>query len=299
MNLAKVYNSSELESLLEAKCSKHTDQKFDTISTLSSPIDGSLGFVSKESTHDLSKFSALIVDESFTSKETDNIVLFRTSNVMRSVARLLREISINYEYSSSNIFPHVIIGENVKIGKNCHIYPGVFINHNTEIGNNVIIHPNAIVGSDGFGLYLDQSLWQKVPHIGKVIIEDNVEIGSGTTIDRGMIDTTLLKNNCKIDNLVHIAHNVTVGRNTAIAACTGIAGSTKVGNNCTIGGGVGINGHISICDNVHIHGMSMITKSIKTHGEYASGMPADTVRNWRKNQVLFRNLSNKNRDNKK
>ena len=108
-----------------------------------------------------------------------------------------------------------------------------------------------------------------------------------------MIDTSYLKNNCKIDNLVHIAHNVTIGRNTAIAACTGIAGSTTIGNNCTIGGGVGINGHITICDDVHIHGMSMITKSIKVRGEYASGMPADTVRNWRRNQVSFRNLFKK------
>ena len=185
------------------------------------------------------------------------------------------------------------MGDNVKIGKNCFFYPGVFINHNTEIGDNVIIHPNAVIGSDGFGLYLDQKKWYKIPHIGKVIIEDNVEIGSCTTVDRGMIDNTLLKSNCKIDNLIHIAHNVTIGRNTAIAACTGIAGSSIIGDNCTIGGGVGINGHISICDNVHIHGMTMITKSIKSEGEYASAMAADTVRNWRKNQVLFRNLHKK------
>ncbi len=292
MNLAKAYNSSELESLLEAKCSEHTNQKFDTISTLSNPIDGSLGFITKASSHDISKFSALIVDELFT-ENTDKITLFKTSNVMKSVARLLGEASKNYNYSLSNRHPHVTVGENVKIGKNCLIYPGVFINHNTVIGNNVIIHPNAVIGSDGFGLYLDEALWQKIPHIGKVIIEDDVEIGSGTTIDRGMIDATCLKNNCKIDNLVHIAHNVTIGRNTAIAACTGIAGSTKVGDNCTIGGGVGINGHITICDDVHIHGMSMITKSIKAKGEYASGMPADTVRNWRRNQVSFRNLFKK------
>ena len=292
MNLAKAYNSSELESLLDAQCSKHTTQKFDTISTLSNPVDGSLGFISKESSHDISKFSALIVDELFTAK-INNTILFKTSNVMRAVARLLAEASKNYKYSLSNDHPHVTIGENVKIGKNCLIYPGVFINHNTVIGDNVIIHPNAVIGSDGFGLYLDQALWRKIPHIGKVIIEDDVEIGSGTTIDRGMIDTSYLKNNCKIDNLVHIAHNVTIGRNTAIAACTGIAGSTTIGNNCTIGGGVGINGHITICDDVHIHGMSMITKSIKVHGEYASGMPADTVRNWRRNQVSFRNLFKK------
>ena len=134
-----------------------------------------------------------------------------------------------------------------------------------------------------------------MPHVGSVVIEDDVEIGSNTTIDRGMLDNTILKRNCKIDNLVHIAHNVIVGSNTAIAACTGIAGSTIIGNNCTIGGGVGINGHITICDNVNIHGMSMITKSIATEGDYASALAADSVRNWRRNQVIFRNLYKKNR----
>ena len=168
----------------------------------------------------------------------------------------------------------------------------------TKIGDNVIIHPNAVVGSDGFGLYQDKGSWVKMPHVGSVVVEDNVEIGSGSTIDRGMIDNTYLRENCKIDNLVHIAHNVSIGKNTAIAACTGIAGSTSVGNNCTIGGGVGINGHITICDNVHIHGMTMVTKSIKKEGSYASAMAADTVRNWSKNQVLFRNLYKKKIGNK-
>ena len=295
MNLGKVYSSSELESLLDAKCSINTDLKLDTISTLSHPVSGSLGFINKIGDFDTSKFKALIVDDSYSNDQFDNIALFRTKNVMRSVSLLLKDVSKNQAYMSSEKYPHVTMGSNVKIGKNCLFYPGVFINHNTEIGDNVIIHPNAVIGSDGFGLYLDQKSWHKIPHIGKVVIEDNVEIGSCTTVDRGMIDNTFLKSNCKIDNLVHIAHNVTIGRNTAIAACTGIAGSSTIGDNCTIGGGVGINGHISICDNVHIHGMSMITKSIKSEGEYASAMAADTVRNWRRNQVLFRNLYKKNR----
>ena len=295
MNLGKVYSSSELESLLDAKCSINTDLKLDTISTLSHPVNGSLGFINKIGDFDTSKFKALIVDDSYSNDQFDNIALFRTKNVLRSVSLLLKDVSKNQAYMSSEKYPHVTMGSNVKIGKNCLFYPGVFINHNTEIGDNVIIHPNAVIGSDGFGLYLDQKSWHKIPHIGKVVIEDNVEIGSCTTVDRGMIDNTFLKSNCKIDNLVHIAHNVTIGRNTAIAACTGIAGSSTIGDNCTIGGGVGINGHISICDNVHIHGMSMITKSIKSEGEYASAMAADTVRNWRRNQVLFRNLYKKNR----
>ena len=295
MNLGKAYSSSELESLLDAKCSINTDLKLDTISTLSHPVNDSLGFITKTGDYDTSKFKALIVDDSCPHDQFDKIVLFKTSNVMRSVSLLLKNVSKNQVYSFSKKYPNVMIGENVKIGKNCYFYPGVFINHNTEIGNNVIIHPNAVIGSDGFGLYLDQKIWHKIPHIGKVVIEDNVEIGSCTTVDRGMIDNTILKSNCKIDNLVHIAHNVTIGRNTAIAACTGVAGSSIIGDNCTIGGGVGINGHISICDNVHIHGMTMITKSIKSEGEYASAMAADTVRNWRRNQVLFRNLYKKNR----
>ena len=293
MNLGKVYSSCELESLLDAKCSTNTDLKIDTISTLSHPITGSLGFINKMGDFETSKFKALIVDDSFSNDQFGKIVLFRTKNVMRSVSLLLKDVSKNQAYTSSEKYPHVTMGENVKIGKNCFLYPGVFINHNTEIGDNVIIHPNAVIGSDGFGLYLDQKIWHKIPHIGKVVIEDNVEIGSCTTVDRGMIDNTFLRSNCKIDNLVHIAHNVTIGRNTAIAACTGIAGSSIIGDNCTIGGGVGINGHISICDNVHIHGMSMITKSINSEGEYASAMAADTVRNWRRNQVLFRNLYKK------
>ena len=176
--------------------------------------------------YDTSKFKALIVDDSCSSDQFDKTVLFKTKNVMRSVSLLLKDVSQGQAYTYSEKYPHVTMGDNVKIGKNCFFYPGVFINHNTEIGDNVIIHPNAVIGSDGFGLYLDQKKWYKIPHIGKVIIEDNVEIGSCTTVDRGMIDNTLLKSNCKIDNLIHIAHNVTIGRNTAIAACTGIAGSS-------------------------------------------------------------------------
>ena len=292
MNLDKAYNSIELERLLDAKCSTNHDHSFTEISTLNNPIQGSLGFLTKAGDYNLEHFKGLIVHDTYSS-ENNNLILFKTNNVMKSLSTLLGKISFGQKYSKSKAYENVFIGENVSIGDNCVIYPGVFINHNTVIGDNVIIHPNVTIGSDGFGLYKDGNMWHKIPHAGAVVIEDDVEIGSGSTIDRGLIDNTHLKHNCKIDNLVHIAHNVTVGENTAIAACTGVAGSTIIGKNCTIGGGVGINGHITICDNVHIHGMSMITKSILIEGEYASAMAADTVRNWRKNQVLFRNLHKK------
>ncbi|MEL0104001.1 MAG: UDP-3-O-(3-hydroxymyristoyl)glucosamine N-acyltransferase [Gammaproteobacteria bacterium] len=293
MKLDKAYTISELGNVLGAECISNDNKLFDTISTITNPIKGSLGFLTSHNDYDLTLFAGLIVDISFSREISKDILLFRTKNVSKSLSKLLYRIDNGSEYESLKNHLNVTIGENVTIGSNCLIYPGVFINHNTIIGDNVIIHPNAVIGSDGFGLYRDENSWVKIPHVGSVVIENNVEIGSGTTIDRGMIDNTHLRKNCKIDNLVHIAHNVTIGENTAIAACTGIAGSTIIGNNCTIGGGVGINGHITVCDNVHIHGMTMVTKSIKKEGSYASAMAADTVRNWSKNQVLFRNLYKK------
>ena len=294
MNLDREYTCNDLCKILDAKCENSNDYIFNQISTLTNPISKSLGFVScNETSQDISKFSGLIVPNNFTTNTKTSIPLFKTDNVMHSLSNLLNISQVTSKYSLSEDFFNVTIGSNVSIGKNCILYPGVFLNHNTIIGDNVIIHPNAVIGSDGFGLYKINDNWEKIPHIGSVIIENNVEIGSSTTIDRGLIDNTILKKNCKIDNLVHIAHNVVIGENTAIAACTGIAGSTLVGNNCTIGGGVGINGHIDICDDVHIHGMTTVTKSIKEKGQYASAMTADNVRNWRKNQVIFRNLKKK------
>jgi bifunctional N-acetylglucosamine-1-phosphate-uridyltransferase/glucosamine-1-phosphate-acetyltransferase GlmU-like protein len=296
MKLSKAYNSDELCMLIGATCDEKSQHLFETISTLSNPLPNSLGFLTAEETkEDLSLFDGLLVSDKFSQNISNDIQIFKCKNVMRAVSRLLETISTHSGYTLLENYNNVFVGHNVTIGKDCIIYPGVFLNHNTSIGDNVIIHPNAVIGSDGFGLYKIDGRWQKVPHVGAVIIEDNVEIGSGTTVDRGLIDNTVLKNNCKIDNLVHIAHNVTIGENTAIAACTGIAGSTVIGSNCSIGGGTGINGHISICNNVHIHGMSTITKSIKSEGQYASAMAADSVRNWRRNQVLFRNLYKKNR----
>ena len=296
MKLNKAYSCAELSTILDAKCETNTNNIFDTVSSLANPELNSLGFIFQNNVNnDLSSFSGLVVSNTFTEDVDSSVTLFRSDNVKHSLSLLLNTLPNSSYYTKSEDYNNVTIGQNVKIGENCIIYPGVFINHNCSIGNNVIIHPNVTIGSDGFGLYKIDGLWKKIPHVGSVLIEDGVEIGSNTTIDRGMLDNTILKANCKIDNLVHIAHNVTVGSNTAIAACTGIAGSTSIGDNCTIGGGVGINGHITICNNVNIHGMSMITKSIKTEGDYASALAADSVRNWRRNQVIFRNLYKKNR----
>ena len=296
MKLNKAYSCAELSTILEAKYEKNKNNIFNTVSSLTNPEQNSLGFIFQDKVNnDLSSFTGLVVSNTFIEDVDPSVTLFRVENVKHSLSLLLNTLPNTSSYTNSEDHNNAIIGKNVSIGENCIIYPGVFINHNCSIGNNVIIHPNATIGSDGFGLYKLDGLWKKIPHVGSVVIEDDVEIGSNTTIDRGMLDNTILKENCKIDNLVHIAHNVTVGSNTAIAACTGIAGSTSIGDNCTIGGGVGINGHITICNNVNIHGMSMITKSITKEGDYASALAADSVRNWRRNQVIFRNLYKKNR----
>lgn len=295
MQLARKYSTNDISKKYACESNFTEEIIFDKISSITNPVKNSLGFLTKSPSDslDLSLFSVLIVSNEIELNSKTPII--KSNNVLHIIADILSECKFNMNYNISDSFTNVVIGENVTFGKNCLIYPGTFINHNTTIGDNVIIHPNTVIGSDGFGYYKTNDLWQKIPHVGGVVIEDNVEIGSNVSIDRGMIDNTLLMNNSKIDNLVHIAHNVIVGKNTAIAACTGVAGSTIIGDNCTIGGGSGINGHINICDDVHIHGMSMITKSINKKGQYASGMPADSVRNWRKNQVLFRNLNKNNK----
>ena len=191
---------------------------------------------------------------------------------------------------------NVQIGQNTVINSNCAIGDNVIIHDNvsiyscTDIGNNSIIHSGSVIGSDGFGYAPNNSGWHKIEHLGGVKIGKNVEIGAKTAVDRGALGNTVIEDGVKIDNQVHIAHNTFIGENTAIAACVGIAGSTSIGKNCTIGGGSGINGHITIVDNVHIHGMTMVTKSINKEGMYASGTTVEPVATWRKNQARFKEL---------
>lgn len=182
------------------------------------------------------------------------------------------------------------IGENVVIGQGCKLYPNSVIYHDVVLGKNCIIHSGAVVGSDGFGYAPDQGSWIKIPQVGTVIIEDKVEIGANAAIDRGAIHNTVIKAGVKIDNLVHIAHNVELGENTALAAGTKIAGSTKVGERCTFAGCVAVNGHIEIGDDVHFTGTSMVTSSFKDAGVYSSGIPAVANKDWRKNTARLRKI---------
>ncbi len=189
------------------------------------------------------------------------------------------------------IYPHTFIGDNVKIGDNTTIFPGVKIYSDNLIGKDCTLHAGVVIGSDGFGFAPSSANnYNKVAQIGNVIIEDNVEIGSNTTIDRATLGSTIICRGVKLDNLIQVAHNVEIGENTVIASQTGISGSTKIGKNCMIGGQVGIIGHITIADEVKIAAQSGIGGSIKKIGTIVQGSPAFDISPYRKSYVHFRNL---------
>lgn len=189
------------------------------------------------------------------------------------------------------IYPNSFIGDNVKIGDNVTIFAGAKINSESIIGNFCEIHSGVIIGADGFGFAPNKDgTYSKIPQIGNVIIEDNVDIGSCTTIDRATMGSTIIRKGVKLDNQIQIAHNVEIGENTVIAAQTGVAGSTKIGKNCMIGGQVGIAGHLVIGNNVRIQAQSGVGRNLKD-GEIVQGSPAFTYSDYSKSYVHFRNLT--------
>lgn len=191
---------------------------------------------------------------------------------------------------NSKIYPNAFIGDNVSVGKNCVIHPGVKIYHSCKIGDNVVIHAGTVIGSDGFGFapQADGS-FKKVPQIGNVVVESNVEIGANATIDRATIGSTLIKSGAKLDNLIQIAHNVEVGHSTVIAAQAGVSGSTKIGNGVMIGGQAGIVGHIQLGDGAKVNAQSGVSKSIEP-GKAVTGSPAYDYTSALRSQAAARKL---------
>jgi len=191
----------------------------------------------------------------------------------------------------AKIFPHSYVGENVKIGSGTTLNPGVIIYYDCIIGNECTIHGGSVIGADGFG-FAPQSdnNYKKVAQIGNVVIEDNVEIGANTTIDRATLGSTVIRRGVKLDNLIQVAHNVEIGENTVIAAQTGIAGSSKIGKNCMLGGQVAISGHISIADDVKIGGKAGIAHNVTKQGSILLGAPALEISKFRRVIAIFNNL---------
>ena len=193
--------------------------------------------------------------------------------------------------NNTKIFPGAYIAENVSIGNNSTIHAGVKIYEDCIIGNDVVIHAGTVIGSDGFGFAPQpDGSYQKVPQIGNVIIEDQVEIGANTTIDRATMGSTIIKKGVKLDNLIQIAHNVEIGSQTVIAAQTGISGSTKLGQKIMIGGQAGIAGHLTIANGVKIAGGAGVTKNLDGEGKSYAGFPAEDAKQSLKAQVYTRQL---------
>lgn len=189
----------------------------------------------------------------------------------------------------TKVYENVFIGDGVKIGKYCTIYPGACIYPGMVIGDNVIIHANAVIGTDGFGFApLEDGTWKKIEHVGNVIIEDNVEIGSCAGVDKSQMGSTIIRSGCKIDNHCQIAHNVEVGKNTVMAAMSGVAGSTKIGEHCIFGGQVGVAGHITIADNTSVGAQSGIMGNVKEPGQSLFGSPAMPYMQYMRSYALFK-----------
>jgi len=305
------------EEVLISKASKIEEAQVGSIAFLSNPKYESFAYTTNA--------SILLVANDFQPKEALKTTLVRVEDVYKSVGFLLQQfgqqekkqgvsakavVGERSKVASNAYVGHfsivgddvkigegaqidtqVTIGDNVTIGANVRIYPGVRVYKECVIGDNCILHSNVIIGSDGFGFAPNpDGTYSKIPQIGNVILEDDVEVGSNTTIDRATMGSTIIRKGAKLDNLLMIAHNVEVGSNTVIAAQTGIAGSTKVGANCKIGGQVGIVGHITIANGTMIQAQSGINKTLKEENGKWYGSPAIKYIDFLKSFAFFRKL---------
>ena len=245
------------------------------------------------------KASVLLVNRSFEPRKPVPATLVKVDNAYESVSvlldffarlrrnrvrgnRLRARLSLRRFISFSarigrgtHIYPQVYVGPNVRIGKNCILYPGVRIYHDCVVGDNCILHSGAVIGADGFGFVpLEDGSYKKIQQLGNVVVEDDVEIGANSTVDRASMGSTVIRRGVKLDNLVHIAHNVEVGRDTVMAALSGIAGSTKIGSNCVFGGQSGVAGHIEVAGRTTLAAQSGIIASVRKPGATLVGYPA-------------------------
>lgn len=190
----------------------------------------------------------------------------------------------------SSLGAQCVIGPGASLGEDCLLHPRATVQHGCVIGARAELHSGCVIGGDGFGLAWDADHWLKVPQVGRVVLGDDVEVGSNTTIDRGALDDTVIEDGVKLDNLIHIAHNCRVGRHTAIAACTGLAGSARIGAYCQIGGAAMILGHTEICDKTVISAGTFVSKDIRSPGTYTSVQPLMAHDDWLRNAAHLRHL---------
>ena len=322
------FTATQIAGILEGEVDGNGDVEVSKLAKIEEGTEGSLTFLANPKYTQFiysTEASITIVNKDFVAENNIDTTLIRVEDAYKAFSKLLEyynQVKMNktgieqpvsvsesasygdgiylgaFSYLGDNvnigenakIYPNVYIGDNVTIGDNVVVFAGAKIYSETVIGNNCVIHSGVIVGADGFGFSPNEKgEFIKVPQTGNVIIEDNVDIGAGTTIDRATLGSTVIKKGVKLDNQIQIAHNVEIGENTVIAAQTGIAGSTKIGKNCRIGGQVGIVGHITIGNNVRIQAQSGIGRNVKD-GEVLQGSPALNYGDYNKSYVHFKNL---------
>ena len=322
------FKAQQIADILEGEVVGNPDEEVSALSKIEEGKKGSLTFLSNPKYTSFlysTNASVAIVNKSFTPEKEVKITLIKVADAYIAFSKLLEFYNEaknnklgreqpNFIAESAQIGENEYIGafaylgENVKIGKNVKIYPNSYIGDNSLIGDNTVIfagvkiyadthigknckiHSGAIIGADGFGFAPTKGGdYQSIPQIGNVIIEDNVDIGATSTIDRATLGSTIIRKGVKLDNQIQIAHNVEVGKNTVIASQTGVSGSTKIGENCMIGGQVGIGGHLKIGNNVKVLGQTGITKNIKD-SEVIYGTPAFKSSSFNRSYVHFKNL---------
>ncbi|RFN58300.1 UDP-3-O-(3-hydroxymyristoyl)glucosamine N-acyltransferase [Marixanthomonas ophiurae] len=322
------FTATQIAGLLEGEIEGNADAEVSKLAKIEEGTEGSLTFLAnpKYTSYIYSTQATIaIVNKDFVAENKIDTTLIRVEDAYKAFSKLLEyynQVKMNktgieepvfvsdsatygenlylgaFSYLGDNvkvganatIYPNVYIGNNVEIGDNVIIFAGAKIYSETVIGNNCVINSGVIVGADGFGFTPDENgEYSKVPQTGNVIIEDNVDLGAGTTIDRATLGATIIRKGVKLDNQIQIAHNVEIGEHTVIAAQSGVAGSTKIGKNCVIGGQVGIVGHITIGNNVRIQAQSGIGRNVKDN-EALQGSPALSYGGFNKSYVHFKNL---------
>lgn len=322
------FTANQIAEILEGDIIGNSEVEVFKLSKIEEGTEGSLTFLAnpKYTSHIYStKASVTIVNKTFEAENELSTTLIKVDDAYESFSKILeyynkvkfnkagieqpvfisdsvkygKDIYIGaFSYIGDNvnigndakIYPNTYIGDNVEIGDNVVVFAGAKIYSESIIGNNCVIHSGAIIGADGFGFAPNEKgEFKKIPQTGNVIIEDYVDIGAGTTIDRATLGSTIIRKGVKLDNQIQIAHNVEIDENTVIAAQTGIAGSTKIGKNCLIGGQVGIVGHITIGNKVRIQAQSGIGRDVKD-GEILQGSPALNYGDYNKSYVYFKNL---------
>ena len=308
MTEKKSFTLAELANLTDSIVIGYSSAVVNNLSTLENSSDTSITFLANSKYKKFlktTKAKALVVHSSFkTGTELNYLKSEDPYLVFAKLSSLFKEPS--FELDTHSIHPtavisnEAIIGVNVSIGANVYIGPGCDVKENVVIrancslvrdvliGKNSIIQHGSVLGSDGFGYAPSKDGYVKIEQIGKLIIGSNVEIGAGCTIDRGALGNTEIHDGVKLDNQVHIAHNVILGKNSAIAACCAIAGSTVIGKNFQMGGLSGVLGHLSICDDVIIGAHTLITKTIKEAGNYIGIMPAQKQQDWAKSSIFIK-----------